>query len=175
MNSELLERAKRVKLLLMDCDGVLTEGFIILLPDGQEVKAFHSQDGHGLKMAQRAGIRTGVITGRRSGALEQRAREVGIEFLCQAAKDKCAHLDDLLAQTGLTDDQVAFIGDDLPDVPVMKRAAFAVAVVNGMPEVKAAAHYVTEKHGGRGAVREVIELILKAQGHWEGTERLFHA
>lgn len=175
MNSDVWERAKRISALLMDCDGVLTEGKIILLPDGQEVKAFHSQDGHGLKLAVRGGVRTGVITGRRSLALEQRARETGIEFLYQAAKDKTSHLEDFLTTQGLAADAVAFIGDDLPDVPVMKRVGLAVAVSNAVPEVKAVAHYVTEKHGGRGAVREVIELILKAQGKWESEVSLFLA
>ncbi|QUW04739.1 HAD hydrolase family protein [Chloracidobacterium validum] len=158
----------------MDCDGVLTEGFICLLPDGTEFKAFNSQDGHGLKLARRAGLRTGVITGRRSTALEQRARETGIEFLCQAASDKVSYLAELLATHGLAGEAVAFIGDDLPDVPVMQRVGLAVAVANAVPEVKQAAHYVTERPGGRGAVREVIELILKAQNKWNA-EFLFLA
>ncbi len=168
------ERARRVEILLMDCDGVLTEGFIFLLPDGAELKAFHSQDGHGLKLAKRAGIRTGVITGRRSTALEQRARETGIEFLCQAAGDKAQHLAELMAAHGLASEAIAFIGDDLPDVPVMERVGLAVAVANAVPEVKQAAHYITTRAGGRGAVREVVELILKAQGQWN-PEFLFFA
>ncbi|MBX7218320.1 MAG: HAD hydrolase family protein [Blastocatellia bacterium] len=172
MDEMVLERAKRISLLLMDCDGVLTDGWIILLPDGQEVKAFNSQDGHGLKMAQRAGLRTGVITGRGSVALDQRAKEVGIEFVFQNAKDKNAVMNELLHSQGIEPDQVAFIGDDLPDLPPMQRVGLAVAVSNAVAELKSIAHYVTEKHGGHGAVREVIELILKAQGKLEGN--VFH-
>lgn len=160
------DRARRIKVLLMDCDGVLTEGLIYLLPDGTELKAFNSQDGHGLKLAGRAGLRTGVITGRRSTALEQRARETGIEFLCQAAGDKARRFAELTAAHGFSADAVAFIGDDLPDVPVMEQVGLAVAVANAVPEVKRVAHYVTTRSGGRGAVREVVELILKAQDKW---------
>lgn len=152
----------------MDCDGVLTDGRIILLPDGQEIKAFNAQDGHGLKLMPRAGIRTGVITGRKSGALEQRASEIGIEFLYQNSKDKLASFKELLAEHGFDPETVAFIGDDLPDLPVMNRVGFSIAVVNAVADLKAAAHYVTTAHGGNGAVREVVELILKAQGKWDG-------
>ncbi|OYT70243.1 MAG: 3-deoxy-D-manno-octulosonate 8-phosphate phosphatase [Chloracidobacterium sp. CP2_5A] len=166
MTDMVSERARRIAILLMDCDGVLTEGFICLLPDGTEFKAFNSQDGHGLKLAKRAGLRTGVITGRRSTALEQRARETGIEFLCQAAGDKARHLAELMTAHRLSPEAIAFIGDDLPDVPVMERVGLAVAVANAVPEVKQAAHYITSRPGGRGAVREVIELILKAQEKW---------
>ncbi len=174
MSDTLAERARHIGLLLMDCDGVLTEGFIHLLPDGTELKSFNSQDGHGLKLARRAGIRTGVITGRRSPALEQRARETGIEFLCQATSDKAQALTELLTTHGIHQQAVAFIGDDLPDVPVMQQVGLAIAVANAVPEVKQAAHYVTTRTGGRGAVREAIELILKAQGKWNA-EFLFLA
>lgn len=173
MSDALTERARHIGLLLMDCDGVLTEGFIHLLPDGTELKSFNSQDGHGLKLARRAGIRTGVITGRRSPALEQRARETGIEFLCQATSDKAQALTELLTAQGISQ-AVAFIGDDLPDVPVMQQVGLGIAVANAVPEVKQAAHYITTRTGGRGAVREAIELILKAQGKWNA-EFLFLA
>ncbi len=168
------DRACRIEVLLMDCDGVLTEGQIYLLPDGTELKAFHAQDGHGLKLARRAGLRTGVITGRYSTALEQRARETGIEFLCQGAGDKARHLAELMAIQGFSPEAVAFIGDDLPDVPVMTQVGLAIAVANAVPEVKQVAHYVTTRTGGRGAVREVVELILKAQDKWKA-ELLFLA
>lgn len=164
MNHIVFERARQVRLLLMDCDGVLTEGFIYLLPDGRELKVFNSQDGHGLKLAKRAGIRTGVITGRSSPALEQRARETGIEFLCQAMSNKAEALAELLAKQALSPQEAAFIGDDLPDIPVMRQVGLAIAVANAAPEVKRVAHYITARRGGQGAVREVIELILKAQG-----------
>ncbi|MBI4748893.1 MAG: HAD hydrolase family protein [Acidobacteria bacterium] len=175
MDETVLERAKRIKVLLMDCDGVLTDGRIILLPDGQEVKAFNSQDGHGLKLAQRGGIRTGVITGRKSGALEQRAREVSIEFLYQNAKDKSSCLDELLQAEGFDPQTIAFVGDDLPDIPVMHRVGLGIAVHNAVPEVREHAHYVTRVTGGRGAIREVVELLLKAQGKWESEVSRFIA
>lgn len=174
MSATWAEQARQIHLLLMDCDGVLTEGFIHLLPDGTEFKSFNSQDGHGLKLARRAGLRTGVITGRRSPALEQRARETGIEFLCQATSDKAQALTELVMTQGFALQSVAFIGDDLPDVPVMQQVGLAIAVANAVPEVKQVAHYVTTRPGGRGAVREAIELILKAQGKWNA-EFLFLA
>ncbi len=173
MDERVMERARRVSVLLMDCDGVLTDGRIILLPDGQEIKAFNSHDGHGLKLAKRAGIHTGVITGRRSGALDQRIRETGIEFDFQAAKDKVACLKEIVSNLGIAEDQIAFVGDDLPDLPVMRRVGFAVAVANSVDEVLAAAHYVTKRTGGKGAIRETIEVIMKAQGKWEEGDDLF--
>ncbi len=168
-------RARRVRLLLMDVDGVLTDGRIYLqsLPDGSavEMKAFHAFDGAGLKLARAAGIRTGLITGRDSAATERRAREVDMDFVFQKRAEKLPAYEQILRAAGVREEEVAYIGDDLPDLPVLFRVGLAVAVANAAPEVKRAAHYVTERAGGEGAVREVIELILKAQGKWAAAIR----
>ncbi len=159
----------------MDVDGVLTDGHVYLQgqPDGTaiEMKVFSAHDGAGLKMARLAGLRTGVITGRDSAAMAQRAREVDMEFVYQNRKEKIPAYEDILRETGLRDEEVAYIGDDLPDLPVMARVGLAVAVANAVPEVRRAAHCVTSKAGGAGAVREVIELVLKAQDKWEEAVR----
>ena len=160
-------RAKRIKLLLMDCDGVLTDGRLILLPDGDEQKTFHVRDGHGIKLCERAGLKTGIISGRASGAVERRARELGMTYVRQNEKDKIKAFEEMLAQASVDADECAFIGDDLPDIPVMRRVGLAAAVADAVAETKQAAHYVTKVAGGRGAVREVTDLILKAQGRWE--------
>lgn len=169
-SAALTKRAKRIRLLLMDVDGVLTDGRIWLLswPDGsaQEIKGFSAYDGAGLKMARSVGLRTGLITGRDSPATARRAREAEIEFVYQGRGEKLPAYQEILRKVGLRDADVAFVGDDLPDLPLLGRVGFAVAVANAVPEVKKAAHYVTRAAGGNGAVREVIELILKAQGKW---------
>lgn len=167
MDEEILHRARAVRALLMDCDGVLTDGRIILLPEGDDIKLFDAHDGQGLKLAARAGVRTGVITVRRSRALERRAQEVGIHRLFQGIERKIEVYQQFLREEGLRDQEVAYIGDDLPDLPPMRRAGLAVAVPDAVEEVRRIAHYVTRNAGGRGAVRETIELILKAQGKWD--------
>lgn len=163
--------ARKVKLLLMDVDGVLTDGRIWLLsmPDGsaQEIKGFSAYDGAGLKMARGAGLHTGLITGRDSAATARRAREAEIEFVYQKRADKLPAYEEILRKAGVSDAEACFVGDDLPDLPILARVGFAVAVANAAPEVKRATHYVTKRSGGDGAVREVIELILKAQGKWD--------
>lgn len=166
-DAELRRRAERVRLILMDCDGVLTDGRIILLPEGDEIKFFSALDGQGLKLAARAGLHTGIITIRRSRALERRAAELHVHHLYQDVKNKLDAYRAVLADEAVTDEAVAYIGDDLPDLPPMSRAGLAIAVGNAVEEVKQAAHYVTRAQGGQGAVREAIELILKAQGKWE--------
>jgi 3-deoxy-D-manno-octulosonate 8-phosphate phosphatase (KDO 8-P phosphatase) len=159
-----------VRVLLMDVDGVMTDGHVYLqsFPGGEalELKAFHSQDGAGLQLARIAGLRTGVITGRESSAMTRRARENGMEFVYQGRAQKAESFEEILRLAQVSENEVAFIADDLPDLPVLRRVGFAVAVSNAVPEVKAAAHLVTKKSGGEGAVREVIEFILKAQGKW---------
>ena len=163
-------RARKIRVLLMDVDGVLTDAHIWLLSrrDGtaSEIKGFNAYDGVGLKLARAAGLRTGVITGRDSAAVTQRARECQIEFVYQERATKLAAYEEILRATGASDAETAYIGDDLPDLPLLQRAGLAVAVANAVPEVKRAAHYVTARSGGDGAVREVIELIVKAQGKW---------
>ncbi len=159
-------RATRIKLLLLDCDGVLTDGRLWLLEDGDEHKAFNTKDGLGLELLRRAGLRAGIITGRTSTALARRAKELGIEFLRQGNEQKLAAFEEVLRSAGLKEDEVAFVGDDLSDIPLMRRSELAVAVADAVEETRAAAHYVTQAKGGRGAVREVVEIILKSQGRW---------
>jgi 3-deoxy-D-manno-octulosonate 8-phosphate phosphatase (KDO 8-P phosphatase) len=162
--------AAKVKLLLMDVDGVLTDGglYIVPGPDGAmaETKGFNSQDGMALQWLRWKGIQTGVISGRESAATTERARQVGMAYVYLGTTEKIPILDEILAKAGIDGSEVAYVGDDFTDVPIMRRVGFAVATANARPEVKAVAHYVTGAPGGSGAVRETIELILKAQGLW---------
>jgi 3-deoxy-D-manno-octulosonate 8-phosphate phosphatase (KDO 8-P phosphatase) len=164
--SEVERRAARIKLLLLDCDGVLTDGRITLVGDADEEKSFHTRDGHGLVLLHRAGLRSGIISGRTSSAVVRRAKDLGIEYVRQGALDKIEVFDELMASVGVETDEVAFVGDDVTDIPLMLRSGLAVAVADATPDTLAAAHYVTKLRGGKGAVREVCELILKAQGLW---------
>ena len=164
---EIERRARRVRLLLMDCDGVLTDGRITLVGDAEEQKSFHTRDGHGIVMLQRAGLRTGIISGRTSAAVVRRAADLRIEFVRQGSLNKVEQFDEVLAAAGVAAEETAYVGDDVVDIPLMRRSGLAVAVADATPETRAAAHYITHLHGGFGAVREVCELILKAQGRWE--------
>ena len=168
----LKKRAARIKVILMDVDGTMTDGGVTLLsqPDGTalEIKTFDAHDGQGLTLAHTAGLRTGCITGRESAALLRRAREMKMEFVYMKTALKMPAYEEILAKAGVDDAEVAFIGDDLPDIPLMKRAGLAVAVGDAVVDVKRVAHYTTEAHAGRGAVREAIELVLKSKGMWEG-------
>jgi 3-deoxy-D-manno-octulosonate 8-phosphate phosphatase (KDO 8-P phosphatase) len=159
-------RASRIKLLLMDCDGVLTDGRLWLTENGDEQKSFNTKDGLGLALLHRAGLRSGVISGRKSIAVERRAQELGIEYLRQGDEQKTAAFEEVLRLAGVNEDEVAFIGDDLSDIPLMQRSELAVAVADAVEEARALAHYVTRAEGGHGAVREVVEIILKSQGRW---------
>ena len=165
--SELQQRAAGIKLLLMDCDGVLTDGHIWILENGEDQKAFHTRDGLGIDLLHRAGLMSGIISGRTSSALERRAQSLGVSFLWQGRDDKRAAFADTLAQARVTNEQVAYVGDDLTDLPLMGQSGFAIAVADAVAEVKARAHFVTQATGGNGAVREVVELILRAQGRWD--------
>lgn len=171
--AEVDRRARRIKLLLMDCDGVLTDGRLELLENGDEQKTFHARDGQGISLFHRAGLKTGIISGRTSSAVERRAQELGISYVRQHAKDKIKALDEIMAEAGVSIDECAYIGDDLADIPVMLRVELAVAVADAVVETKQAAHYVTELRGGHGAVREVCDLILKAQGRWHELMKRF--
>ena len=170
-----IKRAKQIRVLLMDVDGVLTDGRIYLIsqPDGSatEMKAFSAYDGAGLKLARMAGLRTGLITGRESAATSRRARELDMEFVYQGSAEKIVAYRKLLQRAGFDESEIAYVGDDLPDLPILARVGLAVAVANAVPEVKHQAHYVTRTSGGHGAVREVVELLLKAQGKWESLLR----
>ena len=163
----LQERCAAIELLIVDVDGVLTDGGIVYGSGGQEVKRFHVRDGYGLRAWQKMGKRTGVITGRSSPIVEVRAHEVGIEFVHQGAAEKLPAYRQLLDETGLAPAAVCYVGDDLPDLPPLRQSGLAVAVADACPEVRATAHYVTRTPGGCGAVREVIELVLRCQGHWQ--------
>jgi 3-deoxy-D-manno-octulosonate 8-phosphate phosphatase (KDO 8-P phosphatase) len=155
----------------MDVDGTLTPGVVCLqaFPDGSvaEMKVFNAHDGAGVKLASIMGIRTGVITGRNTPAVAQRAREMGMEFVIQGQPKKLEAYKGILTRAGVTDTEVAYLGDDLPDLPLLERAGLAIAVGDAVAEVKRVAHYVTKADGGRGAAREVVELILRAQRRWE--------
>jgi 3-deoxy-D-manno-octulosonate 8-phosphate phosphatase (KDO 8-P phosphatase) len=165
------KRAAQIKVLLMDVDGTMTAGGVTLLsqPDGTalEIKTFDAHDGQGLTLAHTAGIRTGCITGRESPALARRASEMKMEFVYMKQPMKIPAYEEILRKTAVPETAVAYVGDDLPDLPVMRRVGFAVAVGDAVPEVKKAAHYTTAAHAGRGAIREAIEVILKAKGIWE--------
>src|SRR5687767_999905 len=164
---ELRQRAARVKLLLMDCDGVLTDGRIWILENGEDQKAFHTRDGLGIELLHRAGLMSGIISGRTSSALERRAQSLGISFLWQGLNDKRQAFAEALSKAKVTNEEVAFVGDDLTDLPLMVQCGVAFAVADASEEVKRRAHYVTAANGGNGAVREVCELLLKAQGRWD--------
>jgi len=167
----LKKRAAKIKVILMDVDGTMTDGGVTLLsqPDGTalEIKTFDAHDGQGLTLAHTAGLRTGCITGRESAALARRAREMKMEFVYMKIPLKMPAYEEILAKAGVSDAEVAFIGDDLPDIPLLKRAGLGVAVGDAVEDVKKVAHYTTKAHGGRGAVREAIELILRSRGDWE--------
>jgi 3-deoxy-D-manno-octulosonate 8-phosphate phosphatase (KDO 8-P phosphatase) len=167
----LQERARHIRLILMDVDGTMTDGKVTLLsqPDGTalEIKSFDAHDGQGLTLAHTAGLRTGCITGRESAALLRRAHEMKMEFIYMKQALKMPAYEEILLKAEVTDSAVAYIGDDLPDIPLMHRAGLAVAVGDAAAEVKAVAHYTTTAPGGHGAVREAVELVLKCQGIWE--------
>ena len=170
MTEDILARAERIRLLLMDVDGVMTDGSYWNVPDGQgglaESKAFDSQDGLALQWLRQAGIRGGVISGRVSAATEERARQAGLAYVYQGHVEKVPVLEKILADAGLEAGQAAYIGDDFTDVALLHRVGLGVATANARAEVKAEAHHVTAAPGGHGAVREVVELLLRAQGRW---------
>jgi len=157
-------KAKNIKLLLLDVDGVLTDGRIILDNQGNELKAFHVRDGHGIKLAQKSGIIIGIITGRKSEVVNIRTRELGITEVHQGAHEKIAGYDQILKKYGFRDAEVAYMGDDVVDLSIFKRVGLAVTVADADPAVKPFVDLVTRASGGRGAVRELINLILKKQG-----------
>jgi 3-deoxy-D-manno-octulosonate 8-phosphate phosphatase (KDO 8-P phosphatase) len=164
--SDLPSRAAAIELLLLDVDGVLTDGSVIYADDGSELKRFHVRDGSGLKLWRAAGKRAAIVSGRKSGAVERRAAELGISPVLQGRDDKLAAFTEVLTTTGLRPEQVCAVGDDLPDVPVLRRCGLAVAVADACEELRAVASYVTTVPGGHGAVREAIEWLLKAGGRW---------
>ncbi len=168
-------RARRVRLLLLDVDGVLTDGRIIYDNSGNEWKFFDVKDGHGIKLLQRAGLEVGILTGRKAKGTTIRARELGIRLVVQKALDKGKALEEIQKKRKIDGPSIGYIGDDLVDIPVFARVGFAVATADGVAEAKRCAHYVTRRRGGRGAVREVCELILKCQDKWKDVTRRYFA
>jgi len=174
---DVLRRARKIKLFLMDVDGTLTDGGVCLISstatDGSgaaivsEMKVFDAKDGQGLSLANTMGIKTGFITGRRSPAVSKRAEELKVTFVYLGQAKKMEAFEECVRKAGVTEDEVAYMGDDLPDIPLAKRAGLAISVADGADELKAVCHFTTRRLAGRGAAREVIELILKAQERWE--------
>jgi 3-deoxy-D-manno-octulosonate 8-phosphate phosphatase (KDO 8-P phosphatase) len=162
-----IDRARKVRLVLFDSDGTLTDGRIIMTSNGEEARAFDVRDGHGIRMGQHADLVFGVISGRRSAVLQQRAEELEFEEIHQQVMDKSSCLDDILSRRGISAEEVCFMGDDLIDIPIMRRSGLAVAPADAMPEVLEVAHHVTQRPGGRGAARELIDFLLHANGSWD--------
>jgi 3-deoxy-D-manno-octulosonate 8-phosphate phosphatase (KDO 8-P phosphatase) len=164
---EVWQRAGLIKLVILDVDGVLTDGRLYFDKAGEAFKVFHVRDGHGIKMLQHVGIEVAFLSGRRSDAAYHRARELGINRFHEGLRDKAPVLTQIRADLNLAPEEVATVGDELVDLPLFQRVGLAVAVADAVPEVRDAAHWVTSNPGGQGAVREVCDLILKAQGRWE--------
>jgi len=167
MDAETTERARHVSLMVFDVDGVLTDGTLYLSDSGEEMKAFSALDGHGIKMLRESGVAVGVITARRSRAVELRARDLGIELLRQGVADKAGTFEELLSARGFAAAAAGYMGDDLPDLPVLVRCGFAATVASAPEALRRRAHYVAQAAAGRGAAREVCEFIMRAQGTLE--------
>lgn len=167
ISKELQQRFERIKLLVLDVDGVMTDGGLTIGDDGQEYKTFHSHDGLGMKLLKASGVNIAIITGRTSNVVKKRAESTGVAHFYQGADDKLAAFNDLLDKAGLQADQCGFMGDDVVDLPPMLKSGLAIAVPDSPALLLQHAHYVTKKCGGRGAVREVCELIMQAQGTFE--------
>lgn len=164
------EKAKAIKLVVFDVDGVMTDGRLFFTNDGNELKAFNVKDGLGIKMLHQCGIQTAIITGRTSTLVEHRAKNLGITFLYQGREDKLIALNELLSNIGLKLDEVAYMGDDLPDLAAIQEAGLGTTVADALPLVKKHADWITQKSGGDGAVRELCEFILEQQGALEGIQ-----
>ncbi len=174
MKTDLDEKCRSISLLLVDVDGVLTDGAIIYDNNGVETKRFFVRDGHGIKLWQRSGGRFGIVTARNSHVVEVRAAELGVQLVRQGVADKLAVVRQLAEEHRLTLGQVAYIGDDLPDLSVVRQVGLGVAVADAVEELRVGADYVTKAPGGRGAVREVVELILRAQHRWDDLLKTYH-
>jgi 3-deoxy-D-manno-octulosonate 8-phosphate phosphatase (KDO 8-P phosphatase) len=166
MQSNIKEKLKKIKLLILDVDGVMTDGRIIMDSEGRELKNFDVRDGHGIKMIQRYGIKVAILTGRKSKVVEHRAKDLEIEDVYQKAFNKKEVFEKILQKHKLSNKEVAFMGDDIVDIPVLKIVGFSASVANALDIVKKQVDYITKNNGGRGAVREVCEMILQAQGKW---------
>jgi len=173
LEQDLQKRAEQIELLLLDVDGVLTDGRLIMGTDGNEAKAFHARDGLGIRLAQRGGIMIGLISGRESSVVSDRAEELYITEVHQRVFDKLERFKEVLERLNLTPEKVCFMGDDLVDLPVLRIVGLAAAPADAMDEVLEHAHYVTRKPGGAGCVRELVDLLLKARGKWESVTARF--
>lgn len=172
-HDDIERRAREVRMLVFDVDGVLTDGSLFYDNQGQEYKAFNSRDGHGIKMLRASGVEAGIITGRTSQIVLHRARNLGIEHIHQGAEDKLEALHNLLRQTGLQPQQIAYMGDDVVDLPALNRCGLAITVPDAPAEVKRRSHLITLAQAGRGAAREACELIMRAQGTWAAQIALY--
>jgi 3-deoxy-D-manno-octulosonate 8-phosphate phosphatase (KDO 8-P phosphatase) len=174
VSQEVKDRAEKISLVLMDSDGVLTDGRILMYSDGSEGRGFSARDGHGIRMGQRGGLMFGIVSGRESKVVADRAEELYITEVHQGIFDKLERYKEILERFELPPEAVCYIGDDLVDVPVLRRVGFAVAPANAEESVREIAHWVTPSHGGDGAVRELVDVILRAKGKWDlVTERYF--
>jgi 3-deoxy-D-manno-octulosonate 8-phosphate phosphatase (KDO 8-P phosphatase) len=162
---DILERAKQIRMVIFDVDGVLTDGSLFLGDDGQEYKAFNSRDGHGMTMLRQTGVKLAVITGRSSEVVRIRMQSLGVEHVYQGRRDKVPAYEELKRASGLADEQIAYVGDDVVDLPVMRRVGLSIAVADAHPLLQQHAHWHTRSPGGRGAGRDVCELIMEAQGN----------
>jgi len=171
----LAEKIRSVRLVVFDVDGVLTDGRIIFSNSGEETKLFDVKDGHGIKILMRMGIDVAIITARQSEVVKRRAADLGISHVFQGLKDKKVALDELVKASGVSPGEMAYMGDDIIDLPVMKRVAFSAAVADAVPEVLERADFVSGRPGGRGAARELAELILKVQGKWDEVMKAYLA
>lgn len=160
----LSDKAKKIKLVVFDIDGVMTDGSLFFGDDGQEYKAFNSFDGHGLRMLQECGVKVAVITGRKSNVVEHRMKDLGVTLIYQGYRDKTPAFEALLEEVKLPLDEITYVGDDVVDLPIMSQLDFAIATENAHPFVKQHAHWITPRSGGRGAARDVVEYILEAKG-----------
>ncbi len=169
------DKIKKIKILILDVDGIMTDGSIIYDDNGKETKVFDVKDGHGIKMLMRAGITVAIITARKSGVVTHRAKNLGITMVYQKAVDKVSAFNDILAKTSFKPENAEYMGDELVDIPVLKKAGFSITVPDGVSEVKAISNYITKMHGGKGAVREVSELILNVQNKWNDIVKKYFA
>ena len=167
VDREAVERASRIRLVLLDADGVLTDGRLYLAPGGHDGRAFSTRDGMGIRLGQDAGLQFGIISGRNCRVVAGRGEELAMSEIHQGESDKIGRLEEILGRLGLSAEVVCFVGDDLPDLAVMRRVGFAVAPADAAAEVRRQAHWVTEHDGGHGAIRDVVEFLLRSSGRWE--------
>ncbi|MDQ7968601.1 MAG: HAD family hydrolase [Oxalicibacterium faecigallinarum] len=165
--ADAMRRAQRIRLMIFDVDGILTDGSLHFSPDGEVMKTFNVLDGHGIKLLQQSGVATAIISARQSPIVLKRATDLGVQHVFQGAHDKRAIFESLLNKTGMQAEDCGFVGDDVIDLPILLRVGFAASVPNGHAEVQSRVHYITSAHGGRGAARELCDLILRAQNNYE--------